>query len=43
MNAGESGGVRTDGVTVSRQWAAGGGSRPMGGVPLRQQAKRRVL
>jgi len=25
MNAGESGGVRTDGVTVSRQWAAGGG------------------
>ena len=30
MNAGESGGVRTDGVTVSRQWAAGGGSRPMG-------------
>ena len=30
MNAGESGGVRTDGVTVGRQWATGGGSRPMG-------------
>ena len=30
MNAGESGGVRTDGVTVGRQWAAGGVSRPMG-------------
>lgn len=30
MNAGKSGGVRTDGGTVSRQWAAGGVSRPMG-------------
>jgi len=30
MNAGESGGVRTDGVTVSRQWAAGGDTCPVG-------------
>jgi len=30
MNAGESGGVRTDGVTVGRQWAAGGGTCPVG-------------